>query len=210
MEYLKCALLNLYWSKAPHGFFERFNTEGNELFAKHGNVVLKGCDDQIDVFFENPSENSRRRWEYLTPENTFKRFQSPPAALEYLHYLIRATNDVRFEMYHYFIFKLQEIGMEYKYWSFDYTYYYGKVDLEHLIVNTGVGDLKKKGLELNFSIQIELFKNNTCQLIFVSPEPLWNEAKICPETQLHKVLDYVQNLNVCEYDEIPIEETSVI
>jgi hypothetical protein len=107
------------------------------------------------------------------------------------------------------MFKLQEIGMEYKSWDFHYTCFHGKPDLEHLILNTGVADIKKKGLELDFSIQIQLYKNNTCLLYFVSPDVLWNEGKICPGTQLHKALDYVQNLNVGKYDEIPIEETNV-
>lgn len=209
MENLKYALFNLHYSKGGYGFFGDFYTKGNELFAKHVNVTLKAYDDQIDVFFENPSDRYSRRCDYLTRENTFKRFQSPHAAIEYLHYLIRATNDVRFEMYHYFMFKLQEIGIEYNYWTFDYSFYYGKLDLEHLIVTIAVSDLKKKGLELNFAIHIQLYKNNTCLLYFVAPEVLWNEGKVCPETQLHQALDYLQNLNCCEYDKIPIEETSV-
>ncbi|MEZ4884907.1 MAG: hypothetical protein R3E32_09295 [Chitinophagales bacterium] len=204
LEDLKYALLNLYCSDGINPFLEHFYMSENKLLATCRNVILEGRENGIDVFFDNSLYLPPNRLEYLNKENTLKTFQSPCSAIEYLHYLIRATKDVRFEMYHYFIYKLQEIGIEYESWSFYYT---NNESLEQLIVNSGISNIKKNKKKLNFNIHIMFFKNNTCQMTFLPEEPLWNEGKACPDTYINNIIYYMKKLNVHHYDDIPLNET---
>ena len=204
LEDLKYALLNLYGSDEANPFLEHFYMSEGKLIATCRNITLEGHENGIDVFFDNSLHLPPKQLEYLNKENTLKTFQSPSSAIEYFHYLIRASKDVRFEMYHYFISKLQEIGIEYESWSFYYT---NNESLERLIVNSGISNIKKNKKKLNFNIHIMFFKNNACQMTFFPENPLWNEGKVCPETQIDKILNYVKKLNFESYDDIPLNET---
>ncbi len=205
LEELKYALINLNCSDelTLKPFLEHFYMKEGVLIAKVRNVILEGTENEIVVLFDNNSYLYPERLEFLNKENTIKTFQNHYSAIEYLKYLVRATKDVRFEMFHYFQYKLKEIGFEYESWGFCYT---NNESLEKLIVNFSLGNIIKNGNKMNFSIHIRFFKNKTCILTYHPEKPLWDEGKICPERQLDKILNFVKKLNVIHYDDIPLNE----
>lgn len=203
LEDLKYTLLNLYCSDGANPLLEHFYMDEGKIVAKCRNVVLEGRENEIDVYFDNSSYLYPKKLEYLNRENTLKTFQASHSAIEYLHYLIRATKDVRFELFHYFLFKIQEIKIEYKSWSFYYT---NNKNLDQLIINLGIGKITIKGKVLNFDFHIMFFKSGTCQLTFHPEKPVWDEGKVCPETQIDSIIDFITNITDYYYEAIPLNE----
>ncbi len=190
LEELKYALINLNCSNelTLNLFLDNFYMKSGVLIAKVKNVILEGTENEIVVFFDDNSYLYPDRLEFLNKENTIKTFKNPYSAIEYLKNLVRATKDVRFEMFHYFQYKLKEIGFEYESWGFYYT---NNESLEKLIVHFSLGDIKKNGNKLELGIHIRFFKNQTCILTYHPEKPLWDEGKICLERQLDKILNFV-------------------
>lgn len=106
IENLKMTLFNLYCSNGATPFFEFLSVENGRIIAKNRNVYIEGNEKEIIVSFDESLYLYPEGKQYLTKENTYKTFQSIDFALEYFQYIIRATNDIRFELYHYFLYKL--------------------------------------------------------------------------------------------------------
>lgn len=64
--------------------------------------------------------------------------------------------------------------------------------------------LNEKALKYNFNFIAS--KYNACKLEFFPEKPLWNEHKLCPERTVDDIINYIKNLNVYHYDDIPLKE----
>ena len=203
-EELKLALLNLYCSDNTDPFFEHFWMLEDKVFATTNNVMIVGDETNIVVYFDENLHSPIKPLQYLSKDNTSKEFQTSYSAIEYFKYLLRATKDVRFELYHYFLSMLKKMGIKYSSRSFRYT---NNEKLECLVLNLNLSVYEIDKLNVNLFIHIKFFINNTCEMIFIPEEPLWNEGKVCPETQIDRILHYIKALNAYNYKDIPLNET---
>ena len=204
IENLKVTLFNLYCSNGANPFFEFLSVEDGRVIAKNRNVYIEGNGEEIIVFFDENLYLYPKKSQYLTKDNTYKTFQTISFALEYFQYIVRATNDIRFELYHYFLYKLQKIGIVNDSWNFHYT---NNENMENMIINLGIFNLIKYNKKLYFNIEILFFKENTCKLSFIPEKPLWNERKICPERDVDEIIEYINNLTAYNYEDIPLIES---
>ncbi|WP_426482396.1 hypothetical protein [Chryseobacterium sp. R2ACT005] len=203
-ENLKITLFNLYCSTGVNPFFEFLYVQNGKIIAKNRNVCIEGNEKEIIVFFDESLYLYPKKILYLKKENTYKTFQSINFALEYFQYLIRATNDIRFELYHYFLYRLQKNGITNDSWNFHYT---NNENMESIILNLSIFGLTKGDKKLFFNIEVLFFKENMCKLRFIPEQPAWNEGKTCPETDVDKIIAYVLNLRVDNYKDIPLIES---
>lgn len=204
IENLKVTLFNLYCSAGVNPFFESFYAQNGKIIAVNRNVHIEANEKEINVFFDESLYLYPKGIQYLTKENTYKTFQSISFALEYFQYIVRATNDIRFEVYHYFLYKLQKNGIINGSWDFHYT---NNENMESMILNLGIFDLMKGDKKLYFNIEILFFKENMCKMKFIPEKPTWNEGKVCPKSDVDEIIEYICNLKVNNYEDIPLIES---
>ncbi|MEN4762901.1 hypothetical protein ABEG63_21475 [Chryseobacterium sp. C39-AII1] len=204
IENLKMTLFNLYCSTGISPFFDSLSFDNGKITAKNRNVCIEGNEEEIIVFFDENLYLYPKKLQYLTKDNTYKTFQTINFALEYFQYIVRATNDMRFELYHYFLYELQKVGITNDSWNFHYT---NNENMENMIINLGIFNLRKFNKKLFFNIEILFFKENVCKLSFIPEKPLWNEGKICPQRDVDKIIEYILNLKVDNYEDIPLIES---
>lgn len=204
IENLKVKLFNLYCSAGVNPFFESFYAQNGKIIAVNRNVHIEANEKEINVFFDESLYLYPKGIQYLTKENTYKTFQSISFALEYFQYIVRATNDIRFEVYHYFLYKLQKNGIINGSWDFHYT---NNENMESMILNLGIFDLMKGDKKLYFNIEILFFKENMCKMKFIPEKPTWNEGKVCPKSDVDEIIEYICNLKVNNYEDIPLIES---
>lgn len=153
IENLKMTLFNLYCNNGVNPFFESLYFQNGKIIAVDRNVHIEGDEKEIIVFFDE-SLYLHPGIQYLTKDNTYKTFQSINFALEYFKYIVKAANDIRFELYHYFLYKLQKNGIINRSWDFHYT---NNENMESVILNLSIFDLIKGNKKLYFNIEILFF-----------------------------------------------------
>ncbi len=204
IEKLKVTLFNLYCSTGANPFFESLYIQNGKITAVNKNVHIEGNEEEIIVFFDESLYLYPKGMQYLTKDNTYKTFQSINFALEYFQYIVRAINDIRFELYHYFLYKLQKNGIKNGSWDFHYT---NNENMESMILNLSIFDLIKADEKLYFNIEILFFKENKCKMRFIPVKPAWNEGKLCPKRDVNEIIEYILNLEANNYDDIPLIES---
>lgn len=204
IEKLKNAIFNI-------SDFEYINFSQNFKTIKfiYHDVVVYGNENEnsISVFYDAEEMGVLTHLKFINKENTLKVFNNVFDALNYMKYLSKATCDIKYELYHYFLYRLKEIELNYNCFSFGLSRRYPNYSEENLSIRCNIGDLtiRERKVKYNFLI---IFKNDgSCRFSFYPEEPVWNEEKICPKKDIDKILDYILNLKVDNYEDIPLIES---
>lgn len=205
LEELKYVLLNLHNKNLVSGF-SQFTIKDSAIRIIYCDIIVEGYEDKVLVYYDNDTTimGVYKRLQYLNKENTLRIFENVSIAMEYLHYLVKTAEDIRFELFHYFLFRLDEIKFKYNELDFGVS---RNFSFEELIVNCTLSCIELNGNKLQYTLHIMFFNDNTCKLSFIPQEPLWNEGKVCPETQIDRILHYIKTLNAYNYKDIPLNET---
>jgi hypothetical protein len=196
LEELKYALLNF----SEQEIHIHFKQSKNGIEFVHYNVVLEGIENVISVFCDPAVRTALPEPKYLNKANTEEKFQSVSAAINYLKYMAKVVTDFRYEQYHYFIFKLKEINLDFKRLHF-------MISSGNEAIRCDMGELVLDGKPLKYNFIFIATKNEFCELVFYPENPLWDEGKICPVKDVEDIIKYILNIKTDDYDGIPLKET---
>jgi hypothetical protein len=202
LEELKFALLSISGNNETHLDFWNFWESNTSIQFVYMKITVEGYEDRILVCYDyDPGKVlGAQKLNYLNRENTLKTFTNVPSAIAYMKYLSIATWDIKFELYYYFLFKIKELKLEYEGMSFAIT------GLERQFIRCALGGLKLNGLVIGFNLLIVFSSDGASELRFYPEDPIWEEGKVCPETQIDKIIESFILYSTYRYDEIPLKE----
>ncbi|MBK1897379.1 hypothetical protein [Chryseobacterium paridis] len=182
------------------------NFEQSDNYVKYvyKNVIVFGTEENISVYYDVEDMRTTKKLQFINKYNTLKKFNNTYAAISYTKYLSNVTTDIRYEMYHYFMYQLKESEIEYKTLLFNPVNNY---TIEDMMLRCDISDLSIKGRKVKYNFIIILKKDGKCNLSFYPENPVWDEGKDCPETDVDKIIEYILNLNIDNYDDIPLIES---
>lgn len=195
LEELRYALFAFFGNGISHYFI----CENDKIEFIYDDITLMGFEEKILVFYESNKMGVLRKSTYLNKENTMKVFYKVSSAISYLEYLAKVIVDNKYELYHYFLFKLRAMHFNYKSMSFS-------IVSDNTAIRCDISRLDLNGNRLQYNFIFISKNDSSCTLSFYPEQPLWNEGKICPESDVDKILDYIKTLSVYNYDEIPLKE----
>lgn len=200
LEELKYALFNI----DNYELYRDFTIENNDIKFVYNYVMVHGTQDKIFVFYDFEEMKITKQLKYINKNNTLKIFNKVSSAINYMKYLSNVTTDIRYELYHYFMFKLKELDIQYKVLLFNPVNNY---TVEDMMLRCDISDLSIQGQKVKYNFIVIFKKDGKCKLSFYPENPVWDEGKDCPETEIDKVIDYILNLKVDNYKDIPLKES---
>lgn len=204
IEKLKNAIFNI----SDFEYINFFQNSKSIKFIYH-DVIVCGDENEnsISVFYDSEEMGVLTQLKFINKENSLKIFDNILDALDYMKYLSKVTSDVKYASYHYFLHRLKEIEFNYSSFSFSLAGSYPNSSQEDLSIRCDLGDLVLKNKKVKYNCLI-IFKNDaSCRFSFYPEEPVWNEEKICPKRDVDKIIEYIFNLKVDNYDDIPLIES---
>lgn len=192
------------FSICNYDLYRNFEERDNSIKFVYKSVILYGAENNISVYYDADDMRATRKLQFINKNNTLKTFSIVSAAMAYMKYLSNVTTDIRYELYHYFMFKLKEYKIVYRNLSFNTV---NNILLEDMMLRCDIHDLSIKGNKVKYNFVIIFRKDGKCDLSFYPENPVWDEGKDCPETEVDKVIDYILNLKVDSYDDIPLKES---
>lgn len=200
LEELKYALFNI----DDYNLYRNYDQKANTLKFIYKDVIVYGTDKNISVFYDANDTQTMIELKYINKSNSLKTFDKVSSAINYMRYLSNITTDPRYELYYYFIYKLKVEEVSFNVMSFGLT---NNTSTDSFLIRCDIGGLKIRGNKVNYNFVIVFKSNYKCELQFYPERPLWNEGKICPESDIDKVLVYILNLNVNNYEDILLKES---
>lgn len=195
LEDLKFALLN----HCDDSGLYRFVEEANSILVVYEEITLNGTANEILVCYDPKVAGLFDEAKYLNESNTIKYFQDVYSAINYLKYLVKVKKDIRHELYYYFLFKLKKLKIEYEYLQFTTV-------SDGAAIRSDIGGLKLNGKLLLYNFIFISKGNGSCELTFYPEHPLWDEGKVCPESTVDSIMNYISRLEADNYTDIPLEE----
>ncbi|MCY1660767.1 hypothetical protein [Chryseobacterium sp. SL1] len=183
-----------------------FQTDDN-ITIYYKNVIVKATNDEISVFYDSEEHFVTKGLKYLDKNTTLKIFTDIPSAINYMNYLSLVTSDIKYTLYHYFLFKSNKLGINYKSLSFVLVGNYSNDSEDNLSIRCEIGNLTVKNRKVKYNCLIIFNNDGSCRFSFYPEKPLWNEEKICPKRDVDKIIDYTLNLKVDNYEDIPLIES---
>ena len=193
VEDLRFALINL----DKDGDFSHFEECSNGLIAVYRNIVISGMENEICVYFDSNEMGVLEESKYLDKQNTLKSFSDIYLALNYLKYLSKVKENIRYELYHCFLFKIKEL---------EYTYDVLQLNVANEFIRCDFSNLKTQVTSLCYNFIFVSQENGLCELRFYPEKPLWDESKVCPENNINRIVDYISHLKATKYENIPLKE----
>ncbi|UCA59362.1 hypothetical protein KB553_20445 [Chryseobacterium rhizoplanae] len=202
IERLKNAIFNI-------SDFEYINFYQNSESIKfiYYDVIVHGNKDSILVFYDAEEMGVFNKLRFINKKNSLEKFNTISDALNYMKYLSKVASDIRYETYHYFIYKLKETKIDTRNISFGFGGNYANYSKENLSIRCDISDISIKENKIKFNFVVTFDKDYKCKLWFYPENPVWNEGKECPETDVDKIIEYILNLKVYSYDDIPLKES---
>ncbi len=203
IEKLKYALFSI----PDYDIYRRYFQTNDSITIYRSNVIIKATNKEVSVYYDPDEPLIAKDLKYISKENTIKSFEDIPSAIDYMNYLSLVTSDIRYTSYHYFLYRLKEIKLNYEYFSFGLAGSYSDYSEQNLSIRCDVSELSINEKKVKYNFIVIFDKNYKCRLSFYPEKPVWNEGKNCPETEVDKVIDYIINLNVDNYEDIPLIES---
>ncbi len=179
----------------------------NSIKVYYYNVVVIATNSEISVFYDSEEHFVTKELKYLNKNNTIKSFNDVPSAIDYMNYLSLVTLDIRYTLYHYFLFKSNESKINYKSLSFVLVGSYPNYSEDNLSIRCEIGDLIIKNRKVKYNCLMIFNNDGSCRCSFYPEEPAWNEEKMCPKRDVDNIIEYILNLNVDNYEDIPLIES---
>ena len=199
-------LKNAIFSLSDLEYISFFQNSDSIKFIYY-DVVIYGCKDSISVFYDSEEMGVFNKLKFLSKINSLKEFNEITDAFNYMKYLSKVTNDVRYETYHYFIYKMKQAKIKNNNISFDLSGGYSNYSEESLSIRCDISDLNINGFNVKYNFIVTFNRNYKCKLWFYPENPTWNESKECPKTNIDEIIDYILNLKVDNYEGIPLKES---
>lgn len=203
IEKLKYALFSI----PDYDIYRRYFQTNDSIMIYYNNVIVKATKHEVSVYYDQEDPLIAKDLKYITKSNTIKSFDDIPSAINYMYYLSLVTSDIRYTSYHYFLHRLKDIELNYDYFSFGLAGNYPNYSEENLSIRCDVSDICIRGNKIKFNFVVTFDKDYSCQLSFYPEKPIWNEGKNCPEKDIDKIIHYILNLKVDNYEDIPLLET---
>lgn len=200
LEELKYALFNIN----NYELHRSFITENDNIKFVYNYVIVHGTNDEIFVFYDFEEMKVTKQLKYIGKNNSLKTFDRVSSAMDYMKYLANVTTDIRYELYHYFMFKLKEYKIIYRSMAFNTV---NNISLEEMMLRCDINNISIRGHKVKYNFIIIFKKDSKCKLSFYPENPLWDEGKDCPEVDVDKVIEYILNLKVDNYEDIPLIES---
>lgn len=204
IENLKNAIFNI----SDFEYINFFQNSKSIKFIYH-DVIVYGdeSENSISVFYDAEEMGVFTQLKFINKENSLKIFNNISDALNYMKYLSKVTSDLKYASYHYFFHRLKDVGINYSYFSFSLAGRYPNYSDEDFSIRCDFGDLSIMDQKVKYNCLI-IFKNDgSCRFSFYPEEPAWNEEKICPKRDVDQIIEYILNLNVDNYEDIPLIES---
>lgn len=176
-----------------------FKQLDNCLKIGYNGIVVEEKSEEIVIYFNSEDPLLFEKSKYLNKVNTIKHFSDISLGMNYIKYLNKIIPDIKYELYHYFMFKLKEIVLNYKYLNFS-------IVSENTAIRCDLGKLDLDGKSLSYNFIFVANNNDSCKLTFYPEKPLWDEGKVCPKNNVDEIIHYIKALKVFDYDSIPLEE----
>ncbi|WP_153391724.1 hypothetical protein [Chryseobacterium vaccae] len=202
IEKLKNAIFNI-------SDFEYINFVQNSKSIKfiYHDVIVYGYKDSISVFYDDAEMGVLTQLKFINKENSLKTFSDISNALDYMKYLSKVTSEIKYASYHYFLYRLKEIEFNYTHFSFGLVGCYPNYSKENLSIRCDFGGLSIMNKQVRYNCLIIFNNDGSCKFSFYPENPEWNEEKICPKRDVDKIIEYILNLKVDNYDDIPLIES---
>lgn len=200
LEELKYALFNI----DNYELYRSFIIEGDNIKFAYNYVIVHSTNDKILVFYDFEEMKVTKQLKYIDKNNSLKTFDRVSSAIAYMKYLSNVTTDIRYELYHYFIFKLEEHKIVYKNFSFNTV---NNISLKEMMLRCDINDISIRGQKVRYNFIIIFKKDSTCKLSFYPENPIWDEGKDCTEFDVDNIIEYILNLKVDKYEDIPLIES---
>ncbi|WP_288445556.1 hypothetical protein [uncultured Chryseobacterium sp.] len=203
IEKLKYALFSI----PDYDIYRRYFQTSDSIIVYYNNVIVKATNKDISVYYDPEDPLISKNLKYINKDNTIKSFDDISPAIDYMNYLSSVTSDIRYTLYHYFFFKLQDVGISYNYLSFGLAGNYPNYNENNLSIRCDFGDLSIMNKKVKYNCIIIFNSDGSSRFSFYPEEPAWNEEKICPKKDIDKILEYILNLKVDNYKDIPLMES---
>ncbi|MCT2407684.1 hypothetical protein NZD88_09060 [Chryseobacterium antibioticum] len=202
IENLKNAIFNI-------SDFEYINFVQDSTSIKfiYQDVIVYGYKDSISVFYDDTEMGVLTQLKFINKENSLKTFSDISNALSYMYYLSRVTSDIRYTLYHYFLHRLKEIEFNYTHFSFGLVGSYRNYSKDNRSIRCDFEGLSIMNKKVRYNCLIIFNNDGSCKFSFYPEDPEWNEEKICPKREVDKIIEYILNLKVDNYEDIPLIES---
>ncbi|WP_294281691.1 hypothetical protein [uncultured Chryseobacterium sp.] len=200
IEKLKYALFSI----PDYEIYRRYFQTNDSITIYYKNVIVKASSQKVSVYYDPEEPLIAKELKYINKENTIKTFDDISSAINYMNYLSLVTSDIRYTLYHYFLHQLEEIELNYNFLSFGLAGNYPNFSDKDLSIRCDLGDLTVGKKKVKYNIIIIFNNDGSCRLSFYPEDPAWNEEKICPERDVDKTIEYILNLKVDHYKDIPL------
>lgn len=191
---LKISLLGQF----NYANFSKFQITEDSLFVVSNHVAIEAFDDEITIYCTCQKDVDNNRKAFLTKENTIKRFSSVSSSLNYIKYLLKVLKDVKLQLYTVFLFEMKKMDFEFKNVDFFIT--------SNSSLRCDLNGLKCKTRKIQYNLIFIARDDYYCELNFYPENPLWDEVKLCPETEIFNILAFISNLKVDNYSDIKLIE----
>lgn len=202
IEKIKNAIFNI-----PNFEYINFSQNSKGIKFIYYDVIVFGNKDSISVFYDSEEMGVFNKLQFINKKNSLETFNEISDALNYMNYLSKVVNDIRYETYHYFFYKMKEAKISNINISFGFGGHYPNSSKEDLIIRCDVSDLSINEKKVKYNFVVTFDKNYKCKLSFYPEDPIWDEGKDCPETDVDNIIEYILNLNVDNYEDIPLIES---
>lgn len=203
IEKLKYALFSI----PDYDIYRKYFQTKDDITIYYKNVIVNATNHEVSVFYDSEEHFVTKGLKYLDRNNTIKFFNDIPSAIDYMNYLSSVTSDIRYTLYHYFLFKSKDVGINYNYFSFGLAGSYPNYSEDNLSIRCEMGDLTIKNRKVKYNCLIIFNNDGSCKFSFYPEKPAWNEEKICPKRDIDKIIEYILNLDVDNYEDIPLIES---
>lgn len=203
IEKLKYALFSI----PDYDIYRKYFQAKDSITIYYNNVIIKATDREVSVYYDPEEPLVAKDLKYINKDNTIKSFDDVPSSIDYMNYLSLVTSDIRYTSYHYFLYRLKELELSYDYFSFGLAGDYPNYSEENLSIRCDISDISIKENKVKFNFVITFDKDYKCKLWFYPENPIWNEGKKCPKRDVDKIIEYILNLKVDNYDDIPLIES---
>ncbi|HCN48446.1 MAG TPA: hypothetical protein DIT10_05020 [Chryseobacterium sp.] len=204
IEKLKNAIFNI----SDFEYINFLQTPKSIRFVYY-DVIVYGEENEnsISVFYDAEEMGVFTQLKFINKKNSLKIFNDVSDALNYMKYLSKVTSDIKYASYHYFLHRLKEIELYYSYFSFDLSGSSPDSSQENQSIRCNFGDITIKDKKVKYNCLIIFKYDGSCRFSFYPEEPAWNEEKICPKRNVDQIIEYLLNLKVENYEEIPLIES---
>ncbi|MCS3869428.1 hypothetical protein J3D55_002344 [Chryseobacterium ginsenosidimutans] len=135
IEKIKNAIFNI-----PDFEYINFSQNSKGIRFIYYDVIILGNKDSISVFYDSEEMGVFNKLQFINKKISLETFNEISDALNYMNYLSKVVNDIRYETYHYFFYKMKKAKISSINISFGFGGYSPNSSKENLVIRCDVSD----------------------------------------------------------------------